>query len=245
MAKVIVERPRYGSRLPTKGKGYDRRAAGFDVEDQPKREGMKIRGRAGKSLNEHLAPLRRYLGKQVGRPWDKIFADVCRFLDRNSAVQDHVRDHLDDYVATCVIVHGGQLCHGNGYGVGRPLRSLFFVCPLTGILKKNPNYRRSYFGQLDNLTIRVLDQGAALVCKDGAWHLITTQTFLERVWIHGKGYDPAAPLQRWDALMNKNLYLEEAVRIYGYPMHAVAARRANKREVRQVVNTYPQTNVAR
>ena len=51
---------------------------------------------------------------------DKIFADVCRCLDRNSAVQDHVRDHLEDYVATRVILHGGQLCQGNGYRIGEP-----------------------------------------------------------------------------------------------------------------------------
>lgn len=245
MAKVIVERPRHGSRLPTKGKGYNRRNARCVWEDRPKREGMKVRGGAGKSLNEHLAPLRRYLTKQVGRPWDNVFADVCRFLDRNSAVQDHVRDHLDDYVATRVIVHGGQLCQGNGYRIGEPLRSIFFVCPRTGILTRNPNYGRGFFRQLDKLTIRFLDHGAALVRKRGAWHIITTHAFLGRVWVPGKGYDSAIPLQRWDALMKTNLYREEAVGIYGCPIHAVAARRASKREVRQVVNSYPFTNVVR
>jgi hypothetical protein len=244
MAKVIVERPRYGSGLPTKGKGYNRRTTRCAWEDQPKREGMKVRSSRGKSLNEHLAPLRRYLTKQVGRPWDKIFADVCRFLDRNSAVQDHVRDHLDDYVATCVIVHDGQLCQGNGNRIGWPLNSLFYVCPRTGILKRNPNYSRWYFGPPEKLTIRFLDPGAALVRKDGVWHIIKTQSFLERVWIRG-GYDPATPPQQWDVLLKKNLYREQAVRIYGSPIYAVSARRASKREVRQVVNSYPYPNVVR
>jgi len=67
MAKVIVERPRHGSRLPTKGKGYDRRGARIAWDDQPRREGMKLRGGGGKSLNEHLGPLRRYLAGQPGR----------------------------------------------------------------------------------------------------------------------------------------------------------------------------------
>ena len=47
-----------------------------------------------KWLNEHLGPLRRYLDSQVGRPWDKVFSEICAHIDRSSAVQDHVRDHV-------------------------------------------------------------------------------------------------------------------------------------------------------
>ena len=173
MAKVIVERPRIGSRLPHKGKGYDRRTAHLDGDDQPKRERMKLRGGYGKCLNEHLSPLRRYLEKQVGKPWSKIFADVCRYLDRNSAVQDHVRDHLNDYVATRIVVINGQLCHAASYGIGRPLRSLYYVCPRTGILKKNPSPQQRYFGKLDKLQVHFLDKNTALVRHDAAWHIIT------------------------------------------------------------------------
>src|SRR5438876_10902814 len=53
MAKVIVERPRHGSGLPTKGKGYERRFARIAWEDQPKREGIKWRSGGAKHLNEH------------------------------------------------------------------------------------------------------------------------------------------------------------------------------------------------
>jgi hypothetical protein len=102
MAKVIVERPRFGSRIKGKPKGLRRRQQRLGHEGMPRREGMKRRCNGNcKSLNEHLGPLRRYLMAQVGRPWDKVFADICRHINRNSAVQDHVRDHVDDYV----IVH--------------------------------------------------------------------------------------------------------------------------------------------
>lgn len=158
MAKVIVERPRVGSRMPTKGKGYHRHRQCIAWEDEPKRERMKLRSGGGKHLNEHLSPLRRYLEGMVGKPWNKIFADVCRYLDRDSAVQDHVRDHLEDYVATCVIVENGRLVRGNGYGVGRPLYSLFYVCPRTGILKKNPNWGRWRSQRPISETIRFVDK---------------------------------------------------------------------------------------
>jgi len=243
MAKVIVERPRLGSRLPSKGKGYERRTRPLLWDQLPRHERMKERGGRRKFLNEHLAPLRRYLAGNVGRPWDKVFADVCRYLDRNSAVQDHVRDHLEDYVAINVLLHQGQLCHGDGYGIGQPLRSLFYVCPQSGILKKNRLARRWHFRPKPKLRIHFCDDGAGLVRKDGVWLIIEWQTIPKSVKAPGRRDPFAAQVSAWDVLQNANLDRDEAERIYGRPIHAVSVRRANKREIRTVVNSYPHTNV--
>jgi hypothetical protein len=95
MARVIVERPRIQPRNNRKG----RRPA---LEDLPSHEGMRraaaLRGDR-KELNENLAPLRRYLEGQVGRPWDKAYAEIAARLRIDSTVQQHVRDHLRDFVA--------------------------------------------------------------------------------------------------------------------------------------------------
>jgi hypothetical protein len=95
MARVIVERPRIKAFNVRKGRGGD-----FDA--MPRREGMR-RGHAErgdrKELNENLAPLRRYLVRQVGRPWDKVYSEIAARLRVDSAVQQHVRDHLHDFVA--------------------------------------------------------------------------------------------------------------------------------------------------
>ena len=95
MARVIVERPR----RPAWG---DRKGRRQDPEDLPAHEGMRrgcaLRGER-KELNENLAPLRRYLATQVGRPWDKVYAEIAARLRVTSTVQQHVRDHLRDYVA--------------------------------------------------------------------------------------------------------------------------------------------------
>ena len=94
MAKVIVERPRIKPRNCRKG-----RAQAF--ESLPAHEGMR-RGHAWrgerKELNENLAPLRRYLARQVGRPWSKVYSEIAAHLRVDSAVQQHVRDHLRDFV---------------------------------------------------------------------------------------------------------------------------------------------------
>jgi hypothetical protein len=95
MAQVIVERPRIKPYNNRKGR---RRA----LDNLPKHEGMR-RGHAErgdtKRLNENLAPLRRYLEGQVGRPWDKVYAEIAAHLRVDSTVQQHVRGHLRDFVA--------------------------------------------------------------------------------------------------------------------------------------------------
>ena len=140
MAKVIVERPRYGSSMRGKAKGYLRGLQRMEHEGLPAREGMKRRYNGNtKRLNEHLGPLRRYLDSQVGRPWNKVFSEICAHIDRSSAVQDHVRDHVAGYVATDVIEIDGVPCSKQGRYYGKPLREIrwiyWYVCPRSGILK--------------------------------------------------------------------------------------------------------------
>src|SRR2546421_232209 len=138
MSKVIVERPRKKGCAWHKPKGYLRRLRCYGDDGPPRCEGIKARwqGRT-KYLNEHLGPLRRYLDKQVGRPWDKVFSEICAHIDRNSAVQDHVRDHVADYVTVHVLLIDGVPCSGaGGRDYGQPLRQFryrpWYVCPRTG-----------------------------------------------------------------------------------------------------------------
>jgi hypothetical protein len=141
------------------------------------------------------------------------------------------------------MLHGGRLCRGDGHGIGWP-HSLFYVCPRTGILKNNPR-RCRHVGWVAKLPVRFLGNGAALVRKDGAWYIITAQKFPEYVWVRGIGHAPAIHAQTWDALLKRKLHRAQAVLIYGRPIHAAAARRAGKREVRGIVNSYPLTNRVR
>ena len=121
MARVLVTRPRLGGKVRRKGRAYP-------MEDLPSRVGMK-RGLAlakadKKTLNEHLQPLRRYLHGQVGRPWDKVWSDIAAGLRVTSTVQQHVRDHVFDFVAKDVFLRGGEpwLCE---FGRERPLRDSY------------------------------------------------------------------------------------------------------------------------
>lgn len=94
MAKVIVTRPRILESAARKGRAVP-------DELQPKFIGLRrhARERGGwKMLNETLAPLRRYLEAQVGRPWNAVYSEIAANLRPTSTVQQHVRDHLKDFV---------------------------------------------------------------------------------------------------------------------------------------------------
>jgi hypothetical protein len=94
---------------------------------------MKYRWADTKSLNENLAPVRRYLARQVGRPWAKVYSEISANLKATNAVQQHVRDHLKDYVAVKVSFNKA----GEPMNVSRWWRSYdFYVDPRDGILKR-------------------------------------------------------------------------------------------------------------
>jgi hypothetical protein len=148
MAKVLVERPRCvrGFRRGSK-KGYKRELQrGFGSPDRLRpREGMKVRSGGGKSFNENLAPLRRFLNSNVGRPWDKVFAEISRHVNPCNVVQKYILTHLDDYVVTNVDLVDGVPCYrgyprgwGRWFGKSISGQWTWYVCPKSGLLRKAP-----------------------------------------------------------------------------------------------------------
>ena len=128
MAKVIVERPRRGA-------SYGMRKGRLQpVDHLPRQKGLHrdaVEHHGEKTLNENLSPLVRYLERQVGRPWDKVYSEICRHLKATSTVQQHVRDHIGDYVEV--------------RGAARPhwYRRDLYVDPADGILKRVRVRRRA------------------------------------------------------------------------------------------------------
>lgn len=141
MYKVIVERPRIGGSYPPGRKRADQRAR-QDPEHAPLREPIS-RGRGSKHLNENLAPLRRYLLGQVGRRWDAVRSEISAGLRLTSAIQRHVLEHLEQFVARDVRMVGTRPAAPVRAVDGRPLRAsrwgdVVYVCPRTGLLRRTP-----------------------------------------------------------------------------------------------------------
>lgn len=144
MSKVIVERPRFDHAGRRQRPGRTRVVTDDDGAPLAAREPMRRQDKT-KGLNENLAPLKRYLESQVGRPWNKVYADISANLRPSSTVQQHVRDHVEDFVAFRTRMKDGVVMTSSArMGGERPLTEdyrKFFVHPRTGILKHNPHWR--------------------------------------------------------------------------------------------------------
>ena len=144
MSKVIVERPRLGRSRAGLKPGRTRVVT--DDEGEPLRAARGGRApkadklQKTKSLNENLNPLKRYLASQVGRPWRKVFSEISEHLKPTSTVQQHVRDHLGDFVAIKARSVKGVLWAQTPWGKPMPISEtghLYYVHARTGLLLKN------------------------------------------------------------------------------------------------------------
>jgi len=139
MHKVLCEHPRGGRR------GKRRSRYRGPLENAPVREPISRHRGGTKWLSENLGPLRRWLLAQAGRPWDAVHGELRARIHSGNAVQLHIWQHAQHYVAQRVeLVNGKPFYPIDGYwsyGAATPVnarRSPVYVCPSTGILRRSP-----------------------------------------------------------------------------------------------------------
>ncbi len=181
MSKIIVERPRSGRSSPVRP---GRTRALVDDDGEVLRvSAREPRGRAPKTkyLNENLAPLRRFLASQVGRPWNKVYSEISEHLKPTSTVQQHVRDHVEDFVAVKTRMRAGEVQVTGRWGRDMSLQESYqrlYVHPRTGLLRENPHWKswstkaraeREEAEKLRTQRRREVDAKTQLHCLDGVW----------------------------------------------------------------------------
>lgn len=261
MSKVIVERPRYGSHWKTwrrQGR-YDPRRIDLDEDgDDDRSRGLAGYMRAtrssrhGKRLNENLAPLRRFLLKQAGRPWTVVWSEICKHLRPTSTVQQHVRDHIEDFVATRTFMRNGAIWYSRHGYAPSPLanpRGWYvpaYVDPVSGILHLNPHYerfnqrrRREQAAARADLAMRLRDLPDAnkklVLLDDGQWWEVTLTKVGDRWGVSGAL--PALPV---DVVTAAGLSTRTREARYGSDyLFAIAKRPLSRRELKQHGLTNP------
>lgn len=138
MHNLLVERGHAG-RSWGDGKGWAARCRLRHADDEDGDGWLPDRRRP--SFSENLAPLRRYLDAQVGRPWDKIYSEIRQRIDTGSAVQFHILQHLYDNLAVSVREGSdGSLWYSGRWGRPQRLDARWgpdlYVCPRTGLLRR-------------------------------------------------------------------------------------------------------------
>ena len=152
MHEVIIERPRWGSRMrhARRLRRVDPKHASVrDPESLPLRVGH---GRAAslnrrtKEFSDLLGPLKRYLVRQVNRPWGKVWSEITANLKADNPAQRHVLGHVHDFVATKTSIRDGAVWIAERWGhlmrLDESWHALLYVDPRTGILRRNKHHKR-------------------------------------------------------------------------------------------------------
>lgn len=229
MDKVIVERPRFGSRAPARKKGYRKYCQKLGIDNLPRREPLlgRWKGRE-RSLNEHLGPMRRFLRSRVGRPWNKVHQELCEHVSFSNAVQMHVLTHVFDYVCRLVEYRGRNVVRLDNWYRGMVLRpGQMYVCPRTGILRivrQQPGRPAERVG---------LGQLTQYHRRDGNW------------WELRLRKRPDAPDESlWDIWLEElvcHVPVETLHRTYGDKLIAISRRPLSPRETRALHRTLRST----
>ncbi len=238
MGKVLVERPRVGrwngDSRPGKGYANQLKKCFASGNSPPSREGMKRRHNRKKHFNEHLGPLRRFLDANVGRPWDKVYSEICQYVDRGNVVQNHILTHLFDYVVVHTVLIDGEPCCGErhwGHKYGDPLRTShdrhrWYVCPKSGLLRKSKHVP---WAPVRPEPPRIVKLNNKQVCvgRAGRWELISVVLLSQH---------SSEDVPRYDAVLQKCIDAPaapegESVEHFGRNRYAVRRRVLSRKEL--------------
>jgi len=225
--KIIIERPRYGSRDKAKKvQGYRKRLDKITQEAQEDGflQPYLFKPRKTRHLSDNLAPLYRWLRSKVGQPWDDVYSQLCQQLDTKSTIGQHVLEHLWQTVERHVEIRNNQIYakHKPNY----PLTSgqthpKFYVHPETGIFCIAPRKQKSETQPQDDVVIVNRYQQYRRI--DNIWYFVSFRDVK---------YSPKNTER--DLLANRILDPWEARKRYGKPISAYHKRHATKKEIKSL-----------
>ena len=119
-----------------------------------------------KEFNENPKLLERYLDGQVGRPWDKVYSEICSNSDSRRGIGRTVLTRIRRLVASDCFTAGRQVLQPGWFGPHPP--STLYVHPKTGLLCR-PRPRR-YDRPKPEITRIALDSLHWYEKTDGIWY---------------------------------------------------------------------------
>jgi hypothetical protein len=124
--------------------------------DEAEARAVAPRPRVHRMFYDKLAPAMRWLDRQVGRPWNRVYSELCAKFDRRTIAGNHVvADHM------LVVVFRGDLSRARN-------RERYFEVDPQGILRRGRFHGRS-FGNLRREMLAWSQQRFAANTSAGWW----------------------------------------------------------------------------
>lgn len=128
------------------------RKSGRPLPDEllPRRKGI------GKTIPDHFSgvhtgSIRRWLRSNLGRPWNKVFSELCAVADSRNWSKKRLSFFILEYVERQTFIRDGEVwIRRERWGAGEeiPVRwagdywPAFYVHPTTGLLQEAPRIKR-------------------------------------------------------------------------------------------------------
>ena len=225
MQQVIIERPR-GGRFRDNRKWGKRLAyvPDCDYEGEAKFVSSSASRQYAdpKHFSDFLSPLKGFLRKNLGRPWDKVYGELRRGLDTRKVTGMHVFDHLKYMVTTDCFVDENRVVRKSvrGFEVDG-----FYVHPRTGLLRfqEVPRDREAVKEQLmEELEHEVsIDRTTSYRKLEGNWYLVSH---------HFYRLDSSNYLPVWDVALRCHVQLRQ-----GLNRVAVRKRQCSHAEIAKIL----------
>lgn len=185
MGKLVHETARRKRRA--KAVCPNRRLQGRDPDELPSRAPMRERGlEVGFHTTFRPSPLNRMLDSMVGRPWTKVFSEMCRTFDRRNPLERDHRRWLTGQVACNTELVGNEVVVRTATSGLQPLTAIcedYYVHPKSGLLlRSHPGAAHEHRERIrahkeqrlrdEQARMRPLDERRQLHCIDGLWYEI-------------------------------------------------------------------------
>ena len=231
MHKIICERPRHHSR-----DAWPRSCQkNVPLDALPRYQSMRGAHTDRKVFGENLAPLRRWLLAQVGRPWNEVYSEACKVIKPDSVVRNHIKFHLLEMVERNTFLKDGEVwILGEGGAVEVPVAFLwghwnFHVCPESGRLCRNPAGPRSRHGTWEQQRMEALARRCRWVTK--------TKAFIKckGCWFECemRPITPENEFQEFDFAQHRRLSRQSAEQLYGKAKTCATKRQLSRKELRE------------
>jgi hypothetical protein len=234
MIKVVEEPARYSASMrELKGLNVRLRREGLDTRQ---REAVRIPWHYDDHRCQNTRVIHRYLAKQVGRPWDEVYSEVCAIAPKASFMGQRLRELVRDAVITRVMLHDGQLWGTHGFSFWRLYPGDLYVNPESKLLqefvREEPKKRVRYFAPTPWKIVEV-DGYHKYVKIEGLWYFVELSD-IPGLEVTDRPWDavfrmPVFPLQ------GKNVGFQNIlVRTWEGDYYASGKRQASGREIAKV-----------
>ncbi|MBU6453750.1 MAG: hypothetical protein KGS72_18365 [Cyanobacteria bacterium REEB67] len=235
MMKVVVEPARNGSAFRiAKGEKVRLQREGIDSVQQ---EGLGRRWEHDdrSAMRDHLTALRRFLQKQVGRPWDEVYSEICSNAPKGSFLGHHLRELVSYEVSSDVRVAADGVMYGaRGWKV---YDGDLYACPETGILKlkgEGVQRKRNRYRQRGEHEYIAVDDNHRFVKVDGLWFFVTLSAIPDEA-VTARPSDVVLKVPVFTLGPKMHASEHRVMRCWGGNFYASAKRQANSREVARII----------